>query len=305
MVDLSSVVNDPSVNIIGQRAAISDNPFTAGQRFATNNQRELDIQRLLQSLSGNNDLRIALAQRLAAQESRDARLKNITGNIKDIAGVVGAVAAGDQAGFTSGGNAFSRARDPITIAEQQGIAQQAISGAIKTGAESGDLLVQSPEQFTGTGFIPGGTGTPLGEQEALAVARLPKLTLPGPGGTAIQTTPNAAEIEGFRTRSGLDRLAPGNEATLSTPNGAPRGLNREPRGGAVPARQTGVPASEAQDIKAQEVMATLSRVNRGRKTYSWQVRPNDRVAEVIETDAVTGEETVVLRFDVDGAAVSE
>lgn len=306
MASLTDIFKNPPIALQGiPFASASGNPFQAPNEFAQNLRRDREQEQFLQILSGNNQLRSELAKRFADQTSRDKRFQNITGNIGPIADVIGSVAAGDQAGFTTGGNEFSRQLDPITIAERQGIAQQAVSGAIKTGAESGDFLVQSPEQFQGTGFIPGGTGTPLGEQEALAVARLPKLTVPGPGGSAIVTNPTNAEIAGFRTRAGLDRLAPGGEATLSTPDGAPRGINREPRGGAIPATPTGVPASEAQDIKAQEVMATLSRINRGRKTYRWQVRPNDRVAEVIEIDAVTGEETVVIRFDVDGAAVSE
>ena len=289
MVDLSSIIGDPSVatqNIPFARG--SGNPFLLPFEFAQNAAREREGRSFLQTLAGNNQLRAILAQRLAAQDAAGQRFSDIAGNLDKFQAAGGATGALNIAGFQ--GNEFSRAADPAAIAGLQGTAQTALSEATLKAAEAGQPVRQSNEQFQGTDFTRLPDATPLGVQKSTAAARVPQVTVPGGAGSVLKFPANLDEVAKARDR-----------------------INRVPRSSAVrqsPAvdangAATTVPATEAQQIKAQEIIDTLSRVNVGRKTYEFRVRPDDKVAEIVETDVATGLSRVVNRFDEDGGAVSE
>jgi len=289
MVDLSSIIGDPSVatqNIPFARG--SGNPFLLPFEFAQNAAREREGRSFLQTLAGNNQLRAILAQRLAAQGSRDARFKGITSNFDKIAAELGASATGDLAGFTQGGNPFSRARDPISIVEQQGTAQTALAEATLKGVQSGFVTSQSPAQaeVTGTTLLP--RETPLSVQSSVAAARVPTISGAIGAGVDLKAAAQPGDVELLRNRI---NNVPTSVVQTAPPDDSVTGL-----AGQI------IPMNDAQEKSVTEVVATLSRTNAD-KTYTAYVRPKDRAVVVVEVDKATGQRTDVLAFDTNGGSI--
>ena len=146
MVNVNDIIQDPSVNILGQRAAISDNPFTAGQRFVANNSRERQLQQLMQSIGGNNQLRQLMQQRIMQGDFQTEALKNQ----EQLRLSGGAPLALGAAGFEP--NPFSRNQAKIAQEGQRADVQATISGAGLDAAKSGQAFRQSPESQGITGM---------------------------------------------------------------------------------------------------------------------------------------------------------
>ncbi len=150
MVSISNTVADPSVNFLTARAGISDNPFTAGQRFAQNNQRELDIQQLLQTMGGNNQLRIELAKRISMQEAQSKKFSDISGNIPGFIDLLGRDGVNQQL-LNLNSTGFTSQADVTDIITRRGGALEKLAVAANQGLQGGEDITLDPGMLAALG----------------------------------------------------------------------------------------------------------------------------------------------------------
>lgn len=148
-------------------AQLGRNPFAGGHALGARLRRQAAAQRLAQAADLNNVLRQRLAKQILQQGGQEA----VIGNLDKVRGVVGPDRAAEVAGF--GSNTFSQALTPVDFFAQQAEAQKTASEAAKTGAEAGQLPLQSEEAQQVTGFNVR-EQTPLDVLKARESAQQPK-----------------------------------------------------------------------------------------------------------------------------------
>ncbi len=268
MADLSKIINDPSVALLGvPRAPISSDPFTAGQRFAFTNDREREARAFMETLAGNNQLRQALQQRIMAAE----RQNKIIENLEQVRLTSGAPETARLAGFRPTNFASNQAL--IAQEGQRADVQLTASQAAQAGGEAGLLPRQSPEQLNILGTEVNRI-IPTGVQEQVAKGLLPKVT------HNIRRGPAAG---------GVLMRSPSDQEMLDSGGNIPSG----PIGG------VGQP-TEAQRLKFEDITKKLIG---GGNEYKGVIRP-DGIMEIVEIEP-GGAEEVVFMLDLDGKVVRQ